>query len=99
MSTDWLSHSREAQLAMARNWTSVIPQKVSAWAIPSAQLTELVSFFNTAQAALLKAQSDADRTSVVTAQCNAAFKALTDKMRFFKKHYLFVPPLTEAVIP
>jgi hypothetical protein len=81
---------------MARNWISIIhaPQNPPDWGIPDAQITEFVTLFNTAQTALLKAQSETERTPVVTAQCNAAFKALTDKMRFIKAHYFLIPPLS-----
>jgi hypothetical protein len=98
MSTDWLPHSREAQLAMARNWISIVhaPQNPPDWGIPAAQITELITLFEAAQVILMKASSETERTPVVTAQCNAAFKALEDKMRFFKSHYFLLPPLTEA---
>jgi hypothetical protein len=83
---------------MARNWVSIINPPVSPpdWGIPPAEITGFVALYDTAQAALEKTQNDAERTTVVTAQCSAAFKALTDKMRFFKKHYFLTPPLTDA---
>jgi hypothetical protein len=98
--SDWLPGSRTGQLAMARNWISIIhaPGTTPPWGIPQAEVTEFVSIFNDAQAALLKAQSEAERTVVVTTQCNVAFKALTDAMRFMKAHHFLVPPLTEADI-
>jgi hypothetical protein len=85
---------------MARNWISIIhaPGTTPPWGIPQALVTDFVSTFNDAQAALLKAQSETERTVVVTAQCNAAFKALEDAMRFMKSHYFLVPPLTESDI-
>jgi hypothetical protein len=83
---------------MARNWISIINSPVSPpnWGIPPAEMTEFVTLHDTAQTILQKAENDAERTTVVTAQCNAAFKALTAKMRFFKKHYFLVPPLTDS---
>jgi hypothetical protein len=83
---------------MARNWISIInaPGTTPPWGIPAAQVTAFVTLFDTAEAALLRVQSDAERTPVVTAQCNTAFKALTDSQRFIKNHYFLVPPLTEA---
>jgi hypothetical protein len=85
---------------MARNWISTInpPQNPPNWGIPPAQITEFVTVFDAAQTAFLKASSDTERTKVVTAQCNAAFKALTAKMRYLKKHFFLVPPLTEMDI-
>jgi hypothetical protein len=83
---------------LARNWISVMnpSQNPPDWGIPATQITEFTAIFNKSEAALKKAQSETERTPVVTVQCNAAFKALTDKMRFIKKHYFLVPPLTEA---
>jgi hypothetical protein len=59
-------------------------------------MTDFAALFTTAEAILQKAKSDTERTIVVTAQCNTAFKALTNKMRFIKKHYFLLPPLTES---
>jgi hypothetical protein len=98
MSNDWRPGGREAQLSMTRNWISVLqdPQYPPNWGIPPNEVMELVTLFDAAQAALIKAQSDTERTPVVTARCNAAFKALTDKMRFFHSHFFLIPPLIEA---
>jgi hypothetical protein len=83
---------------MARNWISIInaPGTTPPWGIPPAQVTEFVTLFDAAEAALLKASSDTERTKVVTAQCSAAFKDLVAKLRFIKKHYFLAPPLTET---
>jgi hypothetical protein len=83
---------------MARNWISIITAPVNPpnWGIPAAQITAFITVFDAAQAALLRVQSDTERTPVATAQCNTAFKALRDAMRFMKNHYFLVPPLTEA---
>jgi hypothetical protein len=37
-------------------------------------------------------QDAAERTHVVTVECDMAFKLLEDKMRDIKRRYLFVPP-------
>jgi hypothetical protein len=39
--TDWLAGTREAQLAMAKDWKIVMTVNAKAWGIPSAALTEL----------------------------------------------------------
>ncbi|MDR2739877.1 MAG: hypothetical protein LBB68_08620, partial [Treponema sp.] len=98
MSTDWLPESRSGQLSMARNWISIINAPVDPpnWGIPPARITSFVTVFDTADAALLKVQSDTGRTPVATAQCNAAFKALKDNMRFMKAHFFLMPPLSES---
>jgi hypothetical protein len=82
---------------MARNWISIInaPGTTPPWGIPPAQVTKFVTLFDAAQAVLLKASSESERTRVVTAQCNAAFEAMEDEARFIKGHYFLVPPLTE----
>jgi hypothetical protein len=83
---------------MARNWISIItpPQNPPDWGIPPEQSAKLVSLFDGAQAVFQKAQSDTERTPVVTAQCGAAFKALMNHMRMLKRRYLMNPPLTDA---
>jgi hypothetical protein len=85
---------------MARNWISIInaPGTTPPWGIPPAQVTEFVILFDAAQDILLKASSESERTKVVTAQCNAAFKALTARMRYLKNHFFLVPPLSEMDI-
>jgi hypothetical protein len=37
---------------------------------------------------------EAERTHVITVSCQAAFKALVTKMRFFRNRYFKIPPLT-----
>jgi hypothetical protein len=97
MNHDWLPGSRTEQLTMARNWLTVITaEKAAAWGIPAAKMTELAALTGDAAAVLDKAQSGSERTPVVTSQCGAAFKTLEAKLRFFKKHYLLLPPLTTA---
>ncbi|MDR2739933.1 MAG: hypothetical protein LBB68_08920 [Treponema sp.] len=98
MSTDWLPASRTEQLATARNWISIINAPVDPpdWGIPPAKITAFITIVDTAEAALLRVQSDSERTPVATAQCNTAFKALTGNMRYLKNRFFLVPPLTES---
>jgi hypothetical protein len=49
-----------------------------------------------ANTALTTAQNETTRTPVATAQCKAAFEALTAKMRDMKKRYFLTPPLQDA---
>jgi hypothetical protein len=80
---------------MCLNWiTYMTSERRTAWGIPAAQFTELGTLFDAARTVLQKAKDEAQRTPVVTAQCAEAFKALTDKMRFFKSHYFLIPPLS-----
>ena len=95
---DWLPHTREGQLAMARDWKSVMTTQAAAWNIPAAVLTDLDTLFQAAESALAVAQNETTRTPVSTAQCKAAFEALAEKMRDIKRRYFLEPPLTDADI-
>ena len=93
--SDWMPGSRDEQLAMATNWLAYMTAaRRTAWAVPQDQYNELAELRDDAAAVLQKAKDEAQRTPVINAQCKAAFKALGKKMRFFKKHYFLVPPLT-----
>jgi hypothetical protein len=94
--TDWFPGTREGQLAMARDWNSVITASAAAWSIPADALTGLDAVFQTAESALTTAQNETTRTPVANAQCRAAFEALTQKMRDVKRRYFLEPPLTDA---
>jgi hypothetical protein len=91
--TDWLSSDRTGQLAMARDWQNVAGTKAAAWGIPAAAVTELGALITAADTALTTAQNETTRTPVATAQCRAAFEALTARMRDTKKRYFLTPPL------
>ncbi|MDR2739195.1 MAG: hypothetical protein LBB68_05125, partial [Treponema sp.] len=62
MAQDWLPRARTEQLAMARNWISIINAPVNPpnWGIPPAQITAFVTVFDAADAALLRIQSDTE---------------------------------------
>jgi hypothetical protein len=82
---------------MCRKWLAyLIVTLRSAWGIPDAEFTELGTLFTAAEALLVKAQDEAERTHVITVECQAAFKALSAKMRFFRDRYFKIPPLTEG---
>jgi hypothetical protein len=81
MSTDWLPGSRAAILAMCRNWISyTTEERRKAWGIPEADFSELVDRFATAKTSLQKAEDEAERTHVVTVECQVAVKDLTAKI-------------------
>ncbi|MDR2537386.1 MAG: hypothetical protein LBC46_03670, partial [Treponema sp.] len=48
------------------------------------------------QALLQKAQNNAERTHVITVECQEAFRVLEAKMRFFRDRYFKIPPLSEG---
>jgi hypothetical protein len=80
---------------MGRNWIAyLIADRRTAWGIPAAEFTELGTLFGAAQTLLQKAKDDDERTHVITVECQAAFKDLAAKMRFFKDRYYKIPPLT-----
>jgi hypothetical protein len=82
---------------MDRNWIAYMTSdRRTAWGVPAAEFTELGTLFGTAQTALQKAKDDTQRTPAVTTECQVAFAALVAKMRFFKRHYFLMPPLTEV---
>jgi hypothetical protein len=81
---------------MAQDWKSVCTTNQTAWAIPAPVLTELDALIQAAAAALAAAQNETTRTPVATAQCKAAFDALTAKMRDTKRRYFLSPPLVDA---
>jgi hypothetical protein len=97
MRTDWLPGIRTAQLAMSRDWLSILDAggKAPAWNVPPTVLTELDALWNTAQGALEAAQNETTRTPVVNARCTEAFAALADCMRDCKRRYFLSPPLTD----
>jgi hypothetical protein len=97
INSDWCPGRREQQLAMAKNWLTVLGTQAPTWNVPSPEVTELQTLTDAAAAALAAAQSS-ERTSVVTANCKAAFDAMIAKMRFIKSRYFLSPPLTEADI-
>jgi hypothetical protein len=95
-SKDWLSTSREGQLAMAGDWITVCTANQTNWNIPVQALTGLVSHRADAATALETAKNETTRTPVATAQCKEAFDALIGFMRDFKRRYFLSPPLLDS---
>jgi hypothetical protein len=82
---------------MCLSWILYLTEvRRTAWGIPEAEFTALGTLCSAAQALLQKAQNDAERTHVITVECQEAFKALTAKMRFFRDRYFKIPPLSEG---
>ena len=97
MSTDWLPGPRTEILAMCRKWIAyLIATLRTAWGIPEAEFTELGTLFQAAETLLIKAQDEAERTHVITVECQAAFKTLSAKMRFFRDRYFKIRPLADG---
>jgi hypothetical protein len=68
---DWLPARRTDQLAMAKNWHTVINKNLVKWSIPSTVQDDFEVMIETAQDCLADAQSSA-RTAVITARCKEA---------------------------
>jgi hypothetical protein len=82
---------------MCRNWLNYMSVALrTAWGVPADQFTELTSLCDDAENLLRMAKDEAERTHVITVQCQAAFTALCAKMRFFRDRYFKIPPLTEG---
>jgi hypothetical protein len=94
-STDWLPRTRELRLAMAKNWLSVLQNKMQGWNIPATAVQDLTAKTTVADNWLAQDLS-ADRTKTITAQCKAAFDDLEAFMRDFKRRYFLVPPLSNT---
>ncbi|MDR2515756.1 MAG: hypothetical protein LBC88_00050, partial [Spirochaetaceae bacterium] len=94
--SDWLPGTREGQLAMVKDWISVVEGKAAAWLVPAAALTGLGGFKEEAETALDTARNETTRTPVATARCREAFEALAAGMRDFKRRYFLEPPLSDA---
>jgi hypothetical protein len=71
-------------------------ERRTVWGIPDAEFAELAALFQAGEALLQKSQDEAERTHVITVECQAAFKSLSAKMRFFRDRYFKIPPLTEG---
>jgi hypothetical protein len=82
---------------MCRNWLNYMTaERRAAWGVPQERFTELQTLFGAAETLLQKALDEAERTHVITVECQAAFTALCAKMRFFRDRYFKMPPLTEG---
>jgi hypothetical protein len=80
---------------LARKWTEYLTlARRTAWGIPQEQYNELAALLDAAQALLIKASDEAERTHVITVECQAAFKALEAKLRFFKDRFYRIPPMS-----
>jgi hypothetical protein len=96
--TDWFPATRDGQLAMAKEWITVLHTKGVQWDITDAAISELEDWTEDAGNALTAAKNEATRTPVTTARCRDAFKALENYMRDLKKRKFYVPPLTDAAL-
>jgi hypothetical protein len=84
---------------MCDNWIIYMTSaRRTAWGVPQDQFTALSTLFDTAKELLRQAMDEDERTRVITARCQKAFKVLVEKLRFFKDRYFKIPPLDEGDI-
>jgi len=95
-SKHWLPGKREDQLAMVEVWNNVLTEKAAGWGVPTADVNDLRLLTANADDAIVRVNNKATCTPVIRVQCRAAFEELVAKMRYIKKHYFLVPPLTNA---
>ena len=93
--SDWLPSKREEQLTMARSWLAAMKGETNRRLRFNEEFVQ--EFYNTVS----KADDEffrpkKERTVGTNAMLKEAFAKLTTKMRYIKKRYFFVPPLTEA---
>jgi hypothetical protein len=82
-------------LEMCRVWIEYMTlARRTAWGVPQEEYNELTELYDAARELLYKVMDKAERTHVITVECQAAFKALTVKMRFVKDRRLKIPPLS-----
>jgi hypothetical protein len=95
---NWMPSSRTEILTMCRNWINIMStaEVRTAWGIPADQFQELGTLYGAAQALLQKAQDEDTRTHVITVECQAAFKVLEAKMRYFRDRFFKLPPLSKG---
>jgi len=95
MTGDWLPGSRSGQLAMAKNWKMVLEETATTWGVPQTDVNQFSSLITMAENILAKATA-IDRNVIVTAQLNAIFDTLCNRMRDMKRRYFLSPPLDDA---
>jgi hypothetical protein len=93
--SDWFPSPRADQIAMAKDWLSVMSSSPPPWGVPAAEVSALANLTEAAEE-LLETAMSSDRTETITAECKAAFDALAAKMRSIKNHYFLKPPLTDV---
>jgi len=98
----WLPGKREEQLAMAKEWLSVLnsfsgsmesPTNASKWGVPHAEVTELKGLVINAEGALAVTKNTEVRSHVANIFCGEVFNVLVAKMHFIKTRYFKKPPL------
>jgi len=93
--SDWMPHTRPAQLLLARRWFDLLPEKETAWRIPAGMLQRLGALISDAELLQERAESSLG-TKGDAARVRAAFAEMVAQMRDIRRRVFFIPPLTEA---
>jgi hypothetical protein len=92
---DWMPAPRAGILAMAHEQIQYMTaERRTAWGVPTDKFTEYGMCYSAAQTALQKVMDKAERTHVLTVECQQAFEALKTVMRFIRDRWHKIPPLT-----
>jgi hypothetical protein len=95
MRTDWLPASRAGQLAMAKRWLELLPERIVIWSIPEHMVTWLKNQTRETETAYERANSS-EATKGDIARVRTRFQELVNIMRRLRRRYFFLPPLTEG---
>jgi hypothetical protein len=90
-----MPHARPAQLAMAKRWIDLLPNKEDAWRIPEGMVQRLGEL--TGEAETLQDRADSpEGTKGDAARARTAFAELVAHMRDIRRRTFFMPPLTDG---
>ena len=98
MSMDWLPRRRTDQLAMAKNWVTLITENTAAWGISQYAAQGLEGLADKAKEALSVSMS-AERNAVTNQQMRTAFGEMTDFMRDLRRRNCSAVRMQGAILP
>jgi hypothetical protein len=109
--SDWLLSTRDEQLALGKNWITILRNPVKTGAgdggtgqtsdteagnVPAEAVRELDVLVSNADIVLSAAKNEKIRTSVATANCEEAFRRMIEKMQDIKNRYFHALPLQDS---
>ena len=95
MAGDWMPHTPSRQLAMAKRWIDMLPEKETEWRMPAGMLQLLGELIQEAEMLQDRANGPFG-TKGDAARARTAFQQLVSVMRDIRRRVFFIPPLTEA---
>jgi hypothetical protein len=91
---DWMPSYRGKQIDMAGAWTGIVLANKELWRIFDGDIEKLQAAYAAASSAVMKPEGS--RSKADNAEIKAAMNALVSCMRYIKRCYFHVPPLTDA---